>query len=178
MKAYIILANGFEEMEVMYPVTILRAVGIDVVTISISDNLNVIGSHGVNIISDSLFSEIDPLNADVLILPGGQPGTENLAKFEKLKNVLDYYHKNKTIASICAAPSILGGLGMLNGREATCYPGYESELMGAVISNSGVVIDKNIITAKGPGVAKEFAFAIIKQLGTNEEYNKALDLYA
>lgn len=177
LKAYLIMANGFEEMEAMYPVSILRAVGCYVTTVSITGDRNVLGSHGINIIADTLLNDIEVKDADVIILPGGQPGTNNLAKSEQLKGILDYYYHNKTIASICAAPSILGRMGMLKNRKSVCYPGYESELDGAIIPDSKVAVDGNIITAIGPGATKEFALAIVKQLGTSEEYNKALDLY-
>lgn len=173
MKVYIFLANGFEEMEVTFPISILRAAELDVVSVSISDSTYVVGSHGINIITDTVFSEIDPYNADAIILPGGQPGTENLAKFHPLKDVISYYEKHKIIAAICAAPSILGEMELLVGKKAVCYPGYESKLIGATIETETVVVDNNIITAKGPGAAKKFSYAIIqKMLGTNA-YEKA-----
>lgn len=172
MKVYIFLANGFEEMEVTFPVSILRTAELDVVTVSISDTTYVVGSHGINIIVDSIFSEIDPYSADAIILPGGQPGTENLANFLPLKDVISYYEKNRIIAAICAAPSILGDMGLLAGKKAVCYPGYESKLKGATIKTDVVVIDGNLITAKGPGSAKAFSYALVQKLSTPDIYEK------
>lgn len=177
MKALVFLANGFEEMEMTYPVSILRAAGFDVVTISIMDTIQVVGSHGINIIADSLFENIDLTDADIIILPGGQPGTEKLDSFAPLKSIIMYYAENKAVAAICAAPSILGKMGILNGKKAICYPGYEKELKDAVISNSKVVTDGNLITAAGPGVAKEFAFEIVRYIGTVKEYEKICQMY-
>lgn len=164
MKVYIFLANGFEEMEVTFPISILRTAELDVVSVSITDSTYVVGSHGINIIADAVFSEIDPYNADAIILPGGQPGTENLAKFSPLKDVISYYEKNKIIAAICAAPSILGEMKLLVGKKAVCYPGYESKLIGATVETESFVVDNNIITAKGPGAAKSFSYAIIEKM--------------
>ncbi len=149
LKAYLIMANGFEEMGAMYPVSILRAVGYDVTTVSITSDRNVLAAYGMNIIADTLFNDIEVKDADVIILPGWQTGTDNLTKSEQLKGILGYYYHNKTIASICVAPSILGRMGMLKNRKAVCYLGYESELDGATIPNPRVAVDGNIITAIG-----------------------------
>lgn len=177
MRVYLLLANGFEEMEVTYPISILRVAEYEVVTVSISDSKCVVGSHGVHIVADAMFDEIDMYNADAIILPGGQPGTDNLASFEPLQAVIEYDSENKVVAAICAAPSILGNMGLLKHKEATCYPGYESALDDAVVSSSKVVTDGNIITASGPGGAKEFAFAIVNQLGTDAEHDKVVKIY-
>lgn len=177
MKVYVFLANGFEELEVAYPVSILRAAGFDVVTVSIMGTEKVIGSHGISIIADATYGEINAFDADAIILPGGQPGTDNLHEFEQLRKVILHYGRNKVVAAICAAPLILGEIGLLEGKTAICYPGYEFALKGAKISNLKVVTDGNIITAIGPGVAKEFAFAIVKRLGTIEQYDKIGKLY-
>lgn len=173
MKVYIFLANGFEEMEVAFPISILRTAGLNVVSVSISDTSDVVGSHGISIIADTVYSEIDPYNADAIILPGGQPGTENLSKFYPLKDVISYYEKNRIIAAICAAPSIIGEMGLLKGKKAVCYPGYESKLKDAIVDTKSVVVDNNIITAKGPGAAKSFSYAIIQKLLDAEACKKA-----
>ena len=172
MKAYVFLANGFEEMEVAFPVSILRAAGIDVTTVSISDDICVIGSHGISIIADSVFNDLNLFDAEVIILPGGQPGTTNLSAFIPLKEVVLYYAKNGIVAAICAAPSILGEMGILEGKKAVCYPGYETLLKGAIIESKEVVVDDNIVTAKGPGVAKEFSYALVKKLLNFEDYER------
>lgn len=177
MKAYIFLANGFEEMEVTYPISILRTAGIEIESVSIEGTKSLVGSHGVNIITDSLFTDKEFKDADMIILPGGQPGTNKLDSFIQLKDLITYYSKNKSIAAICAAPSILGKMGVLSGKEAICYPGYEYLLDGAVISGSKVVTDGNIITAAGPGVAKEFAIEIVRLIGTDAEYNKVCQMF-
>ena len=112
MKAYIFLANGFEEMEVTYPISILRTAGIEIESVSIEGTKSLVGSHGVNIITDSLFTDKEFKDADMIILPGGQPGTDKLDSFIQLKDLITYYSKNKSIAAICAAPSILGKMGV------------------------------------------------------------------
>lgn len=179
MKAYVFLANGFEEMEATYPISILRFVGIEVVVVSVEAEKCVIGSHGIKINADVLFYGNSFTDADIIIIiiPGGQPGTERLNSFEPLKTIITYYAENKSIAAICAAPSILGKMNLLQGRNATCYPGYEDELNGAIISKSKVVTDGNIITAAGPGVAKEFSLEIVKRLGDDNAYAKAFQKY-
>lgn len=177
MKAYVFLANGFEEMEATYPISILRFVGIEVVVVSVETEKCVVGSHGIKIDADVLFYENSFTDADIIIIPGGQPGTERLDSFEPLKKIITYYAENRAIAAICAAPSILGKMNLLQGRNATCYPGYEDELNGAIISKSKVVTDGNIITAAGPGVAKEFSLEIVKCLGDDNAYAKACQKY-
>ena len=177
MKAYIFLANGFEEMEVTYPLSILRTAEIEISSVSIEGTRSLVGSHGVNIIADMLFNDKDFKDADIIILPGGQPGTDKLDAFVPLKSIITYYAESKNIAAICAAPSILGKMGILEGKKATCYPGYEKKLRGAVISDLKVVTDGNIITAAGPGVAKEFAFEIVRHIGTNKAFEKVCQMY-
>lgn len=177
MKAYLFLATGFEEMEAMYPLSVLRTAEFEIISVSVTGSKNVLSSHGVTVIADAVYDDLDLFDADIIILPGGQPGTENLTTFDPLKEIVKYYVENRAVAAICAAPSILGRMGLLKGRAAICYPGYESKLIGAHISNSKVVIDGNIITAAGPGVAKEFAFAIVKHIGGNSNYNKIYQIF-
>jgi 4-methyl-5(b-hydroxyethyl)-thiazole monophosphate biosynthesis len=164
-KVFIFLADGFEEIEAIAPIDILRRAEVDVVTISISEKKEVKGAHGVEIIADKLFSEVTFGENDMLILPGGGVGTENLNRHTELNNLLSSQYENgKMIAAICAAPSVLGKLGILEGKEAICYPGFEDKLNGAVISKQFVVKDGNVITGKGPGVAIQFALEIVKTL--------------
>jgi len=167
-KAIIVLANGFEEIEFSYPTSILRDAKFDVLTVSITGSLIVEGAHGIQIEADSLWDDSDLLSGDVLVLPGGQPGTDNLCLFNKLGCVVDYYTKNRTVAAICAAPIILGKRGLLQGKKATCYPGYEKQLLGCEYLEESFVIDNNIITARGPGAAQDFALAIVDVVGGHE----------
>ena len=135
MKVYLFLADGFEEIEAITPIDIFRRAGIEVTTISISEEKMVLGAHNIPIVTDKLFTEVDFNDNDLLYLPGGMPGTRNLQAHEGLKNLLiKQAGENKKIAAICAAPSILGGLGLLEGKEAICYPGFEDQLEGAILS--------------------------------------------
>ena len=165
MQVYLFLADGFEEIEAIAPIDILRRANINIQTVSISGTKEVTGTHGIIIQADLLFTEVDFSLSDMLILPGGMPGTKNLDAHQALKEILTaQYEKRGKIAAICAAPSILGKMGFLNGKEAICYPGFEEALSGAVISKSLVVKSDNIITAKGAGVAVEFALKIVEEL--------------
>jgi protein deglycase len=170
MTAYIFLADGFEEIEAITPVDILRRGGIKTVTVSISESLRVVGAHHIAVEADCLFSECDFTLADALILPGGQPGTINLGAHQPLLDLLKrHYDAEKLTAAICAAPSILGKLNLLDGKEAICYPGVESALQGATISENKVVKSRNTITAKAAGVAIEFSLEVVAALKGKEE---------
>lgn len=165
MKAFVFLADGFEEIEAITPIDILRRADIEVTTISISNNKEVRGAHGIIVYADSLFTQADFSNNDLLILPGGMPGTKNLDAHEGLKKLIHLQvSKEKKLAAICAAPSILGKMGILEGKEAICYPGFENQLLGATLSNEKIVKSDLIITAKGAGVAIEFALKIVEDL--------------
>ncbi len=161
---YLFLADGFEETEALATVDLLRRAGVDICTVSISECEYVTGSHGVTVKSDCLFSAKDFADADMLVLPGGMPGTKNLGEHAGLCALLKQFNADgKYLAAICAAPSVLGKLGILEGKQATCYPGFEQALGDSFIG--GVLVEsKNIITAKGPGVAFDFALAIISLL--------------
>jgi 4-methyl-5(b-hydroxyethyl)-thiazole monophosphate biosynthesis len=175
---YLFLAPGFEEIEAIATLDILRRAGLDVKSVSITGDSKVTGAHGIAVEADCIYSEIEFSNAEMIILPGGMPGTKNLNAHEGLKAALTQHAKaGKPLAAICAAPMILGQLGILEGREATCYPGNEVHLKGAILSEYMVVQDGNIITASGPGVAAEFALQIVEYfLGEEkmEEISKAL----
>lgn len=177
-RILLFLAPGFEEIEAIATVDILRRAGLDVHSVSISGDLKVTGAHGISVEADCLYPEIDFAEAEMLVLPGGMPGTKNLNGHEGLKAALLQHAKSgKALAAICAAPMILGQLGLLEGKEATCYPGNEVHLKGAILSEYMVVQDGNIITASGPGVAAEFALQIVEHfLGEEkmEEISKAL----
>ena len=169
-KVLLFLADGFEEIEALAPVDLLRRAGINVTTVSISDTKEVRGGHDITVLSDKLFDEIDDkMDYDMIILPGGGVGTENLKKHDRLNALLLKYNENeKLLGAICAAPSVLGKLNILNGKKAICYPGFEAELLGAVITNEDVVKDKNIITSKAAGTSIKFALEIIQTLLNTE----------
>ena len=169
MKVFLILADGFEEMEATYTIALLREMGVDLKTVSISSSKEVCSSHEVSLLTDFCWEECNLYEGDLLILPGGQPGTNNLASFSPLKDVILYYfNNNKIIAAICAAPSILGDLGILKGKKATCFPGYEERLIGATILHDIVVVDNNLITSRGAGTAAAFSFAIAEKVASPE----------
>lgn len=164
-KAFVFLAAGFEETEAIGTVDVLRRGGIDAVTVSITGEKQVSGAHGINVVADVLFADADFSVADALILPGGMPGSTNLNAFEPLKELLlQQYRQEKVVAAICAAPLVLGGLGLLKNRKATCYPSFEPKLIGATVVDEAAVTDGHVITGKGPGLVFNFGLAIITAL--------------
>ena len=165
-KAYIFLATGFEEIEAVSVIDILRRADVEIKIVSISENKQVISARNIEISADEVFDETDFSDGDMLILPGGQPGANNLNACEKLKKLIQtYYDQNKYIAAICAAPLVFGGMGLLKGKHATCYPGYENQLLGAeIVENERVVVTDNIITSKGAGTAIEFSLKLVEIL--------------
>ena len=164
-KAIVFLANGFEEMEATGTVDILRRGGIDTKTVSITDDRKVIGAHNMEYTADATFTEIDLSDADALILPGGMPGASNLNNSEPVKEVLlQQYREGRIVAAICAAPMVLGGLGLLKGRKATCYPGFEPKLIGATVTGEAVEVDGNVVTGRGPGLVFNFGLALVSVL--------------
>ena len=169
-KGYLFLADGCEEIEALTPVDILRRAGIEVKTVSISDRTEVTGSHGIGIRADALFADQDFSDADYLILPGGMPGTKHLGAHEGLCALLrEAARKEIWICAICAAPSVLGDMGLLKGRKATCYPGLEPRLTGAETLQEEVVRSGNFITSRGMGTAIPFALEIVSVLGSSEQ---------
>lgn len=164
-KVALFLANGFEEIEALGTVDILRRAQIRVITISITDNKVVTGAHNIPVTADATFSDTDFSDIDVLVLPGGMPGAKHLNEHKELKKLItEYNSKEKPIAAICAAPMVLGGLGILDGKRATTYPGFEPELIGAKVTGENVVVDNNITTGKGPGLVFEFALRLVEQI--------------
>ena len=162
--AKIFLAEGFEETEALVPYDILRRGGVDVSLVSVSGSENVQGAHGVPIGAHEALTEA-AAEADLLMLPGGTPGTFNLGASETLCGIIAKAAKSgKVIAAICAAPSVIGKMGLLNGRKATCYPGFEDKLTGARCVGENVVKDGNFITGIGPGASFEFGFALLAEL--------------
>jgi len=169
-KANIYLADGFEEIEALTVVDVLRRAGVDAATVSISNSREVRGAHDITVIADKTFDEINNKEADLMVLPGGMPGTANLDKHEGLKSLIkEFYHDEKLIGAICAAPSILGKMELLESSMATCYPGFEKDLKGAIHSDDLVIRHKNIITSKGPGTAMLFALDLVEVLVGREK---------
>ena len=161
---FVFLAEGFEEIEALTPVDVLRRAGLSVQTVSVMDEQVVAGAHGVPVLADKMFAEINPEDAEMILLPGGLPGATNLDAHQGLSQmILDFAKEVKPLAAICAAPLVLGNRGLLQGKKATCYPGFETYLQGAEYTAALVEKDGNIITGKGPGAAMEFAFAIVEK---------------
>lgn len=162
---YIMLADGFEEIEALTVVDVLRRAGVDAHTVSVSHKNEVVGAHGIPVTADDLFTEVSVAECEMVVLPGGMPGALNLRNDATLCAVLgERASAGLPIAAICAAPYILGELGLLRGRRATCYPGFEDKLEGATYTAAMVERDGNIITAKGPAAAMAFALGIAEAL--------------
>ncbi len=174
---YLFLADGFEEVEALTPLDMLRRAQIPVKTVGV-DTHRPCGAHNIIVEADILTTDVDFADMTAVILPGGMPGTLNLEKSEDVQRAISYAIENKlTVAAICAAPSILGHKGYLQGKSATCFPGFEDDLLGAEIAKESVVWDGNILTAKGAGVALDFAFALISRLaseGKSDEIRGAI----
>ncbi|WP_294488258.1 DJ-1 family glyoxalase III [uncultured Ruminococcus sp.] len=167
---YVFLANGFEELEALAPIDILRRAGVELMTVGV-DSMQITASHKVCFTADTTVDKMlldDKL--DMIVLPGGMPGTLNLENNDYVQAAIDYCVKNdRYIAAICAAPSILGHKGLLSGKKAVCFPGFEKDLEGAEIAESGVAEDGKIITAKGAGVCIEFALKLVEKLVSAEK---------
>lgn len=167
---YVFLADGFEEVEALTPVDVLRRAGVPVQLVSVTPDEIVKGAHGVSMLCDANIVNCDFYDAAVLLLPGGMPGSLGLCESADLRRVLlQAAEAGKCIAAICAAPMVLGKLGLLKGRKATCYPGFEEHLEGAEYTAALVQTDGNFITGKGPGAAMSFAFTIAEALVGKEK---------
>lgn len=179
---YMFCADGLEEVEALAALDVIRRAGLDIRTVGV-DGKEVHGAHGITFISDMTISEFESHNAECecVILPGGGVGTQTLAGNETVKAfVKKIYAEGGIAAAICAAPSVLGRLGLLEGRSAVCYPGFEKYLYGANVKTDKVVRDGNIITAKGMGCAVEFGLMIVSALcgeQTAEKIGKSIMLY-
>ena len=162
---YLFLAEGFEEIEALTPVDVLRRAGLEIKTVAVGESRAVKGAHGIEVVADITEKELGTEIPEAIILPGGMPGTTNL---EESAIVIDALMRSmingSLVCAICAAPSILGICGYLKHKKATCYPGFEEYLDGATFTNERVVRDGNIITAKGMGCASEFALCIVEAL--------------
>ena len=168
-KIYLFLADGFETVEALAPVDVMRRAGIEVVTVSIMGRSGVVSAQDGAVLSVPLYEDCGFADADALVLPGGGVGTDNLSAHEPLRSLLVDAHANGTlVAAICAAPMVFGRIGILEGRKATCYPGCEGDLFGAEYTAAPVEQDGNIVTACGPGVSFDFGFAIVERLCGSE----------
>lgn len=158
---YIFLITGFEEIEALATIDILRRAELDVKSVSLTDSQQVVGSHNIPVIADLMFDKIDCSTAEMLILPGG---TVAYNQHEDVKKaILSFAQKGEKVAAICASPMVLGGLGLLKGKSATCYPGFEEHLIGATLkTDQAVIVDGNIITGRGPGLTIDFALKIVE----------------
>lgn len=154
---YVLLVDGFEEVEAITPIDILRRCGAEVKTVGVNKK-TVCGSHNICVSADIMFDEIDKQAMEMLILPGG-PGHGEL-KCDKVYDLINFANDKKYIGAICAAPSILGEMGLLKDKKATCFPGFEDMLLGAEVSSEKCVTDGKTVTAKGAGAASEFGFAL------------------
>lgn len=171
-KCAVFLADGFEDCEGMITIDILRRGRVPVDTISMNESREVHTSHGVTLLADRIYQETDPSDYDVLILPGGRRGTANLEQSDSLKKaVKEHFEEGKLTCAICAAPSILGHMGLLKGRKYTCFPEFDSDYGGAYQMELAVT-DGNLITGRGMGAAIEFALQILKQLVSEKEVER------
>lgn len=171
---YVFLAQGFEEVEAITPIDLLRRAGKKVITVGVGNN-TIVSSHKISVITDTVVQEA-PLTdeLEMIILPGGMPGTLNLEKSEYVQKAIDFsMERNLPIGAICAAPSILGHKGILNGKNAVCYSGFEEQLTGANVGTDAVVVDGNIITARGAGVALKFALKLV-EIAVSADESKSL----
>ena len=172
-KVYVFLAEGFEEIEGLTVVDLLRRANIETEMVSVMEGKQIKGSHVIKVTADSMFADVDFSDADLLVLPGGMPGTLNLGNHEGLCELLKkQYEEEKMIAAICAAPSVFGQLGLLEGRVATCYPGFEEKLNGAIVCSTKVAVDGHVITSKGLGTAIDFSLKLIELLADKETADK------
>lgn len=164
-KAIVFLADGCEMVEALTPVDLLKRAGVEVVTVSVGKSEYIVSSHGVTIKADQMFADDVAEGADMVILPGGMPGTLHLGEHEGVTSIVKKFHEEgRYVAAICAAPSVLGALGVLKGRKAVCYPSFEEQLTGAQVTMDDVAVDGNVITSRGMGTAIPFALSLIEVL--------------
>lgn len=173
---FVFLTTGFEEIEALGTIDILRRAELNVKSVSLTDNKQVVSSRGITVIADSMFEEVDFSTSEMLVLPGGTPKYNEHEGMKK--EILTFANEGKKVAAICASPMVLGGLGLLKGKRATCYPGFEKYLEGATLeTDKAVIVDGNIITGRGPGLTIDFALKLIEQVAgvaKKDEVAKAL----
>lgn len=165
---FVFLTTGFEEIEALGTVDILRRAELNVKTVSLTGNKQVVASHQIPVIADLLFEEIDLSTAEMLVLPGGTPKYNDHEELKKA--LLTFALKGEKVAAICASPMVLGGLGLLDGKNATCYPGFERYLKGAILqTEKAVIVDGNITTGRGPGLTIDFALKLVELVAGKEK---------
>lgn len=165
VKTAIFLADGYEEIEALAVVDVFRRAGIEMDMVSVSEELLTNGSHKIRVMADKLLKDICFDEYNMLILPGGLKGMRNLETCDMLMQQIDtFYENDKFIAAICASPSIFGRRGILDGRQATAYPGFEDELKGAMVVDAGAVRNGHVITGRSMGSALEFALLLVETL--------------
>lgn len=164
-KSFVFLANGFEEIEALVTVDVLRRAGIDTTTVSITDSQVVTGAHNIEVKADTTIANITCNAEDIIVLPGGMPGATNLAECATLTELLTAHNNAQgLIAAICASPAVvLAPIGVLSGKKATCYPGFEGAFTDCTKGETPVVVDGNVITGNGPATAIAFALAIVRK---------------
>ena len=166
-EVYVFLITGFEEIEALATIDILRRGGVDVKSVSLTDEKTVVGSHNIPVVADSMFSDVDFSTAEMLVLPGG---TTKYNEHEGVKaEILKFANDGNKVAAICASPMVLGGLGLLKGKNAISYPGFEKYLEGATLLDQPVVVDGNITTGKGPGLTFDFALKLVEIIQGKEK---------
>ncbi len=167
---YVCLADGFEEIEAITVTDILRRAGAEVKTVSVTESLEVKGTHDIKVQADITFEEADYESCEMIVLPGGMPGTTNLLEHEGLvQKIRELYERGKWVCAICAAPMVLAAAGILDGKNATIYPGMENYIRGAKPTEGAIVRDGNIITSKAPGTAMKFALSLVEALYGKEK---------
>ena len=173
INVFAFLADGLEEVECLAVVDVLRRSGVEVTLVSVTGSREITGSHNIRFQADALFEEVNTDEADVLFLPGGMPGTKTLQAHAGLAAAIGKANKQgRRIAAICAAPSILGSMGLLKGRTTTCYPGFEDQLTGVSYTRQGVITDGNITTARGLGYAMDMGLELIRLLQGPQQAEK------
>lgn len=169
----VFLADGFEEIEGLTVVDLCRRAGLDTPMVSVMKEKQVIGSHGIPVVADLFLNEVDFENVDMIVLPGGMPGTLNLEACEALREqVKEFYAKGKFISAICAAPTVFAHLGLLEGRNACCYPSMEGDMAGAKVSQNPVEISEHVTTSRGMGTAMDLGLAIVERFKGREAADK------
>ena len=172
-KVYMFLANGSEEIESLIPVDVFRRGGVEVKTVSTTGSEFVEMSHGVTLKADLKFEDADFADADLLMLPGGLPGATNLNEHEGVRKALtEQFTKGKLVSAICAAPLVFGSLGIVKGKRATCYPGFEKYLDGAEYTHELCTVDGNVVTGEGPAATLPYAYTLLEMLTNRETARK------
>ena len=172
MKAIVFLADGFEECEGLIAVDILRRAGVETVMASAMDGLQIDSSRHIKVEADVMAADVDYDPVDLIVLPGGRLGTENLGANNIVVEKCREFAANKRLAAICAAPSLLAALGLLDGKRATCHPDFEGVMGGAILTGESVVTDGNITTGQGLGASFDFSFELVSLLVGDEKVDQ------